>query len=171
MCDRDVEGGILCDAARATDVLVGLGAGVRTLEVVATRLPGAREVAASDCRGFGVTLLSAEGNLDFLCIDGPGVLRGFCLGLGSGADASDIGGDGGSWISDRVSAVATDLESGGVVMSGELAVELGEWSYEGESGTDISVESAERCRKSWSLSFPCRISTSILRSESSSFSR
>jgi hypothetical protein len=40
---------------------------------------------------------------------------------------SDMGGEGGSWISDVVSAVDNDLVSSGVLIIGELAVESGEF--------------------------------------------
>jgi hypothetical protein len=45
--------------------------------------------------GFGVMLCSAEGMRDFFCEEGAGVLS-FKDDLGIGAEASDIGGDGGS---------------------------------------------------------------------------
>ena len=60
-----------------------------------------------------------------------------------------MGGDGGSWTSETVSAVDMDLVSGGVVTSGELAVDCGEegstfLSKVGEPGTERSVEMVER---------------------------
>ncbi len=97
---------------------------------------------------------------------GAGVLAGATVGLG--ADASDMGGEGGSWTSEADSGVERDLVSGGVVMRGELAVELGEWSKVGDSRIDRSVDMAERCRDSCFLILSWRISVSIFRSESSS---
>jgi hypothetical protein len=71
------------------------------------------------------------------------------LGLGSGADASDMGGEGGpsmvetSGLDDDISTA-----SGGVVMRGELVVDPGEsamlLSKVGDSGTDTSVEMSDR---------------------------
>lgn len=61
--------------------------------------------------------------------------------------------------------------SGGVVTRGELAVELGELSNVGDSGTDRSVDMVDRCLASCFLSLSCRISASIFRSASSSRSR
>ena len=98
-------------------------------------------------RGFGVMLLSAEGRRDFLC--GAGVLRSELLGFGSDVEASDMGGDGGSWMGLLGGSSAV---SGGVVMRGELAVDPGEFSVflskVGDSGTEISVDIMERWRDS-----------------------
>lgn len=57
------------------------------------------------------------------------------------AEDSDIGGDGGVGVSDTVSVVETDFVSGGVVMSGEEAVEVGVAASEGELGAVTSVTS------------------------------
>lgn len=69
--------------------------------------------------------------------------------LGRGADASDMGGDGGSCTSERVSTVDIDFVSGGVVTRGELAVDCGEEgsafaSNVGDSGTEMSVDMVDR---------------------------
>lgn len=105
------------------------------------RLPRAR-VDELKSLGLGVTLLSAEGNLVFRWEAGSGVFaRGA---LGRGTEVSDMGGEGGSCISEAVRGVDTGLESGGVVISGELAVEIGEFEYMGECGIERSVEIAER---------------------------
>ena len=92
------------------------------LPVVATRLPGGRLREEANCFGLGVTL-SGAGIRGLRCT-ADGVLKG--TGLARGAEASDMGGDGGSCSSETVSAVAIDLVSGGVETMGELAVELGE---------------------------------------------
>lgn len=47
-------------------------------------------------RGFGVMLLSADGRRVFL--GDAGVLRSELLGLEIDVEASDMGGDGGSWM-------------------------------------------------------------------------
>jgi hypothetical protein len=168
MCVRELEAGILWLAARVVFVADGRAVGVRKLVplVVATRDAGAREVEVLKCFGFGVMLWSAEGSRDFFAT-GAGVF--VVASLGRVAEASDMGGDGGSCTSETVSAVDTDFESGGVVISGELAVECGDWSNVDDSSTEISVEMAERCRDSCFLILLCRISASILRSDSSSF--
>ena len=78
-----------------------------------------------------------------------------------------MGGDGGS-----CPGVDMDLESpGGVVIMGELAVDMGELEYMGDPGMERSVEMAERWRDSCFLILSWRISASILRSASSSRSR
>jgi hypothetical protein len=88
--------------------------------------------------------LADDGNLDFFCDDGAGVLS-LEEGLGNEAEASDMGGDGGS-----VSTGAPFLgggraiSSGGVDMSGELAVERGEFSKVGDSGIEMSVEMVDK---------------------------
>lgn len=85
-----------------------------------------------------------------------------------------MGGDGGSGSSERVSpsSVGTgDLESGGVVMRGELAVEPGEagWpSNVGDARTERSVEIVDKWRDSCFLILSWRSSASILRSPNSS---
>ena len=75
-----------------------------------------------DRAGFGVTLESPAGNFS--------LLWGGCIGVLSPvravAEASDIGGDGGVGVSETVSVVETDFVSGGVVTSGEEAVDLGD---------------------------------------------
>jgi len=173
--EREFEGGSLWEVARVVLVGSGFAAGVRVaLLVVATRVPGARaldDAVEAENLGLGVILWSADGSRDFLCVAGPGVLIGAPLAFGSGAEASDMGGDGGSWISETVSAVERDLVSGGVVISGELAVEFGERSNVGDSGTDMSVEIADKCRNSCFLILSWRISASIFRSDNSSRNR
>jgi hypothetical protein len=145
ICVRELEAGILWLVARVGFVAVGRGAGVRSaaVPVVAARAPGPRvdDMDVLKFLGLGVMLWSADGRRD-LRVVGAGVFTAFFL--GNGADASDMGGEGGSWTSDAVSAVPTDLVSGGVRISGELAVELGERSKVGDSGMVISVEMVER---------------------------
>lgn len=75
-----------------------------------------------DGLGLGVILFLLERTLRLLG-GFDGVLRMLRL---NGADASDIGGEGGVGVSETVSAVETDFVSGGVVIIGEDAVELGE---------------------------------------------
>jgi hypothetical protein len=78
-----------------------------------------------------------------LRVTGAGVLTASMF-FGKVVETSDIGGDGGSCASDTVSAAERALLSGGVRISGELAVELGEWSNVGDSGMVISVDIVER---------------------------
>jgi hypothetical protein len=126
-------------------------AGVRMVVVppVEMRLPGARVVAVGGFeKGLGVVLTSAEGRRERLT-----VLRWAegleAATLGRGAETSDMGGDGGSGSSESVSpSSVSDLESVGVVMRGELAVEPGEagWpSKVGEARTERSVEMVDKC--------------------------
>lgn len=141
------------------------------VELVAERV-GGREDAVEDSLGLVVTLVSIEGSLDRRGLDpGTGVLMGGTLALGStaGAEASDIGGDGGSLVSSF--AGGRDADSGGVAMSGELAPDLTLLSKVGLPGTDKSVDTVDMCRGACFLSLSCRISASILRSDSSCRSR
>lgn len=132
------------------------------------------DVDGASALGFGVMLFSAEGRRVFRW--GAGVLTVEVLRvddlrvpiLGMGKEASDMGGDGGSWSSDAVSAVDNDFVSGGVVIIGELAVERGELRKDGEPVMEMSVDRAERWRASCFLILACRISASIFKSESSS---
>lgn len=135
--------------------------------VVADRPVVGREVPVA-ALGLGVTLASKGGSLDgFLGLAGAGVFIEGTLGLdfGRGADASDIGGEGGS-----LTGVLEDtVDSGGVVIIGELAPETVLVSNTGLSGMESSVETVElwRCCSCF-LNLSCRISASILRSDSSS---
>lgn len=72
--------------------------------------------------GFGVVLESPEGSL-YLLGGLDGVFKRLDLRL---AEASDMGGEGGVGVSETVSAVDTDLVSGGVVIIGEEAIDIGE---------------------------------------------
>ncbi|KAI6766956.1 hypothetical protein HG531_011316 [Fusarium graminearum] len=105
-------------------------AGVRIVVVppVEMRLPGARVVAVGGLeRGRGVVLISVEGRRERLT-----VLRWAegleAATLGRGAETSDMGGEGGSGSSERVSPSSViDLESigrDGGQMSGLLLLEL-----------------------------------------------
>lgn len=149
-------------------------AGVRIVVVppVEMRLPGALVVLVGGfARGLGVTLLSAEGSRERLVVlAGAGVRVDATL--GRGADASDMGGEGGSRARIRESSAREDFEPGGVVTRGELAVESGEpsmvLSKVGEPRADMSVEIVERWRDSCFLILSCKSSASILRSPSSS---
>lgn len=173
MWDSEFEAGSLCEAERgAVDRL----AGVLVVEALvdAPRATGGRFVVDEEkvfVRGFGVVLLSADGRRVFLC--GAGVLSCVLLGLGSEVEASDMGGDGGSWMGPFLGG--SSAVSGGVVMSGELAVEPGEFSTflskVGDSGTEMSVDIMDRWRDSCLRTLSWSISASILTSESSSLKR
>jgi hypothetical protein len=114
--------------------------------------------------GLGVVLESPEGSLILLFGGFIGVLT---TGLAE-PEASEIGGDGGVGVSETVSVVETDFVSGGVVIIGEEAVDVGEPAKEGELGAVMSVVMEVSCRF---RSLSCMISASILRSDSSSRSR
>ena len=114
--------------------------------------------------GFGVVLESPEGILILLF---GGFIGVFTVGIAE-PEASEIGGDGGVGVSETVSVVETDLVSGGVVIIGEEAVDVGESSKDGEFGAEISVAREVSCRF---RSLSCKISASILRSDSSSRNR
>jgi hypothetical protein len=114
--------------------------------------------------GLGVVLESPEGILILLF---GGFIGVFMTGLAD-PEASEMGGDGGVGVSETVSVVETDLVSGGVVIIGEEAVDVGEPANEGEFGAVISVVREVSCRL---RSLSCKISASILRSDSSSRSR
>lgn len=119
-------------------------------------------------RGFGVTLCSTDGRRETLRVVDAGVL--VTVRLGTDAETSDIGGEGGSMSSAFAAGKAS--ESGGVVTMGELAVELGECSVflsnVGDDMTERSVEMWDRWRASCFLSLSWSSSASILRSASSS---
>jgi len=114
--------------------------------------------------GLGVVLESPEGI--FILLFG-GFIGVFITGLAD-PEASEIGGDGGVGVSETVSVVETDLVSGGVVIIGEDAVDVGESAKDGEFGAVMSVVREVSCRL---RSLSCKISASILRSDSSSRSR
>jgi hypothetical protein len=97
--------------------------------------------------GLGVAPKSAEGRRDFRAVEFVPTAETLAVAgvaFGIGADASDIGGDGGSWTS--------ALVSGGVVTRGELAVESTSpsvfLSKVGEPSADRSVEIVDRWRAS-----------------------
>lgn len=172
ICDSDVEGAIPFAGVRVGG---GLGAvdrtdGVERCVVVVFARVGGRDDAVDESLGRGVVLVSIDGSLD-LCgffVGGIGVLIGgtLVLGSGGGADASDMGGDGGSFTC--VFAEDTDeAGSGGVVTMGELAMDIALTSNIGLSGTERSVSVADMWRSCF-LSLSCRTSASILRSDSSS---
>jgi len=111
--------------------------------------------------GLGVVLESPEGSFSLLF---GGFIGVFAIGLAD-PEASEIGGDGGVGVSETVSVVDTDLVSGGVVIIGDEAVDVGEPANEGELGAVMSVDR----EVSWRFrSLSCMISASILRSDSSS---
>lgn len=93
-----------------------------------------------------------------------GFIGVFRIGLAD-PEASDIGGDGGVGVSDTVSVVDTDFVSGGVVIIGDEAVDVGESPKNGELGAVmcVAIEGSWRFRN-----LSCKISASILRSDSSS---
>lgn len=117
--------------------------------------------------GFGVVLEFPVGNFNLLLDRFTGV---FSVGLAED-EASDIGGDGGVGVSEIVSFVETDFVSGGVVMSGDDAPDLGEPSKEGEFGAVRSVRSVEMVGYCRFRSLSCMMSASTLRSDSSSRNR
>jgi hypothetical protein len=167
MCVRDCEFG-MPRVAGAFDLAFLMTDGVAFL--VRDELSGAvgplelRKVpdGSRDAVGFGVVLESPEGSFNLLFGRFIGVFAtGFVV-----VEDSDIGGDGGVGVSDTVSAVETDFVSGGVVIIGDEAVEVGDpSSYAGELGAVMSVAS----EASWRFrSLSCMISASILRSPSSS---
>lgn len=153
----------------------GFVAGVRNVDAPDGRPPAGRTLPPTTgfVRALGVTVLSNDGKRDVLG-KVPDGLENLPAGVafGSGAEASDIGGDGGSFTSETISVSDNDLLSGGVVIRGELAVELGDVSMVlsnvGDPSTERSVEMVERCRDSCFLILSCKSSTSILRSPSSS---
>lgn len=170
ICDSELEAGILC--FDKLGFVVDRGAGVRRFEAPPeTRLPC--RAAADLTRGLGVMLWSRDGSRDLRGTAPPGLVA--VVALAMGADASDMGGEGGSCTSESVSVVERALVSGGVVMSGELAVELGDVSIflskVGDPMTERSVEIVDRCRDSCFLILSCMSSASILSSASSSRSR
>ena len=121
-----------------------------------------RDTCEEYCKGFGV--------VEFV-ID----IRG-CLGAGVCSlavfDLSDVGGDGGVWVSEAIED--TDL-FGGVATVGEVeAVLLGDLSEATDSGRfEIAIDGVWRFRNvprasSACLSFSCLTSASTFRSESSS---
>lgn len=109
---------------------------------------GGMRVVDDLARGLGVTLSPREGRrLGLRCSVRTGVFAG--VALGTGLDASDMGGEGGSLMSETVPTDESAFPvGGGVVMRGELAVELGDvsvWrSKVGEPSADMSVEMVER---------------------------
>ena len=171
MCERELVAGSRCDVDRGAVVRL---AGVLVAGVaVAARVVGllVTDEEKLEGRGLGVTLLSADGKRVFLWAEGAGVLVIEGLGLRSGAEASDIGGEGGSCTG---LPAGNSAVSGGVEMRGELAVDSGEpmlLSKVGDSGTEMSVEIIERWRDSCLRTLCWRTSTSILVSASSSFRR
>jgi hypothetical protein len=118
---REFDVANLLEPVRVGWVVVDLCAGgrdeVEEMEVVRVRRDP--EVDDVKARGFGVVLVSADGSLLFRT--GAGVLIPPIL--GSGREASDMGGDGGSWRSEAASSAERALRSGGVIIIGELAVE------------------------------------------------
>lgn len=98
MCESEFEAGILCESRRAlADEFVALRSGKPAPEM---RLPGRRVAVAlelAEARALGVTLLSSEGNSELR--PRPGALAEVLAvpgTLGTLAEASDMGGDGGS---------------------------------------------------------------------------
>ena len=150
-------------------VVVRFGAGVRAV-IVAERVPGGR-MFEREVLGLDVMVCSPEdeGSLDFFLSVGTGVLSLVLeAGLGRVDEASDMGGDGGSLGMVSLLTGGKETSEGGVEMSGELAVDLGEFSNVGDSGIEMSVDMAERWRFSDFLILSCIISASTLRSDSSS---
>lgn len=168
MCVREFELGRVRTGARTLRVTEGvvrrfLGRGGMGGTREARRW---EEVEAEEAwrGGLGVMLRSAEGAR--MRDEG---LRGVRNAFGAVTERSENGGDGGVGVSEMVSDVETDLVSGGVVMSGEEAVETGdEAPKDGELGAVSEVERAGSWRVSERLSLSCMISASILRSPSSS---
>lgn len=168
---REFEAGGLCDAGRgAVDRLTG----VRTAGLDVDKRAAGLLLVDEDkvlVRGFGVMLWSAEGRR--VCPCDAGVLRCELLNLEIDVEASDMGGDGGSWMRGLLGGRST--VSGGVVMRGELADDSGEFSAflsnVGDSGMEMSDDIMERWRDSYFRTFSWSTSASILTSESSSLRR
>lgn len=150
---RDAEGAPLCEVARLVVVVVAvvvvvvrLGAGVRAV-IVAEREPSGR-MFEREVLALGVIMIWStedEGSLDFFLRVGAGVLSLVLeAGLGRVDETSDMGGDGGSLGMWSLLAGGKEMSSEGVEMSGELAVDLGEFSNVGDSGIDMSVDIVER---------------------------
>lgn len=150
MWDRDADAGIPFAGPRAGGGLGAVGRAadaVRDVAVVADRVGGRDDDADEASLGLGVVLVSIDGNLDLLGfdVDGTGVLMGgtLVLGSGGGAEASDMGGDGGS-LTGVLTEDTEEAASSGVVMSGELAVDMALASNMGLSGIEMSVSVADR---------------------------
>lgn len=86
--------------------------------------------------GFGVTLKSLEGTRNLV---GGGAMGVLVEGKAS-RETSDIGGDGGVGVSETVSEVDTDFVSGGVVIIGEEATDIGEALEYGEESAGMCVD-------------------------------
>ena len=139
-------------AVRFRTELVGVGAGPLELR---------RLDDAYLAEGLGVVLESPDGSFILLF----GWLIGvFTIRLAF-VDASDIGGEGGVGVSETVSVVEIDFVSGGVVIIGDEAVEVGEPDSPkaGEFGAVMSVDNEGSCLF---RSLSCIISASIFKSES-----
>lgn len=147
------------------DELSALGFGVRLFSLMdrlALWVACADDLAAADLEMDDLGVLHPPG-LDAVCL--TGVFLDALRPLPS--EASDMGGDGGSWTSDKVSIVDRDLVSGGVLTRGELAADSGE-----AGAGAIVVVIWVRWPRAWCfLSLDCRISASILRSDNSSRNR
>lgn len=174
MWESELEAGILWVPREFVDRLAGVLSGTPPAE---GRPPGRRLLVAGALTPLGLGVVSVEeGRRVFLAAPTAGVLRDAPSAfLGRAADASDAEGEGGSCSSETVSAVERDLVSGGVVMSGELAVDWGEastfLSKVGDPITDMSVEMVDKWRDSCFLILSWSSSASILRSDSSSRNR
>lgn len=92
ICVRELEAGSLCFARLG--LVIALGAGVRRLDAL-PETRGPWRALADLTRGFGVMLLSRDdGRRDLR--ESPLPSLAAALDLAKGAEASDIGGDGGS---------------------------------------------------------------------------
>jgi len=167
MCVRDVELG-RPRVAGALDLAFRITAGVALrmrVELGGADGGGPRELRRFPdgyrAAGLGVVLESPEGS--FILLFG-GFIGVFSIRFAE-PEASEIGGEGGVGASDIPSVVEIDFVSGGVVIIGEEAVDVGESPREGEFGAVISVAIFGTCRF---RSLSCIISASILRSASSS---
>lgn len=177
ICERDVEGasdGFAGERVAEARAVAGLGTGGRAAGVVRRKEPAADLVGGRDdmeeSLGLELVVESMDGGLDLLdlAVGGMGVLIGgtLVLGSGGGADASDMGGEGGS-LTGVLFEDTDEVASGGVVTRGELASDKALISNIGLPGSVRSVSVADT-RRSCFLSLACRISASILRSDSSS---
>lgn len=145
ICERELDEGSLWVGGRALR-FAGVRSGGPPVEVRLAdgRVPAARGTLAL---GLGVMPWSVEGKRDLRTDGAPigaGVLVVAGAAFGIGAEASDIGGDGGS--------CTWSFVSGGVVTRGELAVESASpsvfLSNVGEPSAERSVEMVDRWRDS-----------------------
>lgn len=140
MWDSELDEGSLCVPGRTLRL-----AGVRRGAAPAEGRPPEGRIDVENPFGFGLGVApkSADGKRDLRVVEAPAGKGAFAVvegALGIGAEASDMGGDGGSCTS--------TLASGGVVTKGELAVESTSSSVflskVGEPSAERSVEMVDK---------------------------